>query len=71
MKARLEKAKAKAKGQVLQVFRPGAAINAVVLTLQLLQAAADPVPVPGLKTAIGGLLLVIGTLKVCATIVRI
>jgi hypothetical protein len=64
MKARIEKTKAKAKGKVLEVFRPRAALNAVVLTLQLLQTTADLVPVTALKAAIGGLLSVIGTLQV-------
>jgi hypothetical protein len=66
MKARIEKTKTKAKGKVLEVFRPRAALNAVVLTLQLLQSAADLVPVPALKAAIGGLLLVIGAIQVCS-----
>jgi hypothetical protein len=65
MRARIEKTKTKAKGKVLEVFRPRAALNAVILTLQLLQTAADYVPVPALKTAIGGLLSVIETLQVC------
>jgi hypothetical protein len=64
MKARIEKTKTKAKGKLLEVFRPRSALNAVVLALQLLQTAADLIPVPALKTAIGGLLSVVGTLQV-------
>jgi hypothetical protein len=65
MKAHIKKTKTKAKGKLLEVFRPRAALNAVVLTLQLLQSAADLIPAPALKTALGVLLLVIGTIQVC------
>ena len=57
-------AKHKAKAKFVAVFQPEAALNSVVLTLQLVEKAAEDIPIPGFKSAIGGLLLVIEKLQV-------
>jgi hypothetical protein len=64
MEGYARKVKHKAKAKVLAIFKPEAALNSVVVTLQLFEKAAEGIPVPGLKGALGSLLLVIEKLQV-------
>jgi hypothetical protein len=64
MRTYARQTKIKAKGKLLAVFQPQAALNAVTLTLQLLEKTAQHVPAPGLKAAVGALLSVIEMLQV-------
>lgn len=58
------KAKHKAKAKLLAVFQPHAVLNSVILTLRQFEKAAEYVPAPGLKVAVGGVLVVLEKLQV-------
>jgi hypothetical protein len=56
MKHFAHKTKAKAKTKLEIFFQPQAALNTAILTLEILNQAAESIPAPGLTAAIGGLL---------------